>query len=345
MPSRLVLIGNGFDLAHGLKTSYKNFIDWYMCRSFTAFKTEGNYADQLISITTKYSGKRSTYTDEPRETSEVLACINRDDQQSITFISKFLKSIVRLQGTGWVDIEREYFNELKKRFRSNDTLEETRKIQVEKLNSDFSYIIELLTEYINTVNDDVRFCKNLSFDSAAKNFTKAFQTDEKVPVTFLNFNYTETLAKYVHDTEVIHIHGRAEDPKGNPIIFGYGDETDAAYQEMEDSDDNAYLEHIKSFAYYKTPNYRRLIDLIDSDEFETYIFGHSCGLSDRVLLSEIFEHKNCKSIEVFYHRRSDGSDNFKEVTQGISRHFSHTKKGLMRRRIKPKDTRNIIPQV
>lgn len=27
--NRLVIIGNGFDLAHGLKTSYKNFIDWY----------------------------------------------------------------------------------------------------------------------------------------------------------------------------------------------------------------------------------------------------------------------------------------------------------------------------
>ena len=27
--NRLVLIGNGFDLAHGLKTSYADFIDWY----------------------------------------------------------------------------------------------------------------------------------------------------------------------------------------------------------------------------------------------------------------------------------------------------------------------------
>ena len=27
--NRLVLIGNGFDLAHGLKTSYGHFIDWY----------------------------------------------------------------------------------------------------------------------------------------------------------------------------------------------------------------------------------------------------------------------------------------------------------------------------
>lgn len=27
--NRLVLIGNGFDLAHGLKTKYEHFIEWY----------------------------------------------------------------------------------------------------------------------------------------------------------------------------------------------------------------------------------------------------------------------------------------------------------------------------
>ncbi len=27
--NRLVLIGNGFDIAHGLKTSYADFINWY----------------------------------------------------------------------------------------------------------------------------------------------------------------------------------------------------------------------------------------------------------------------------------------------------------------------------
>lgn len=27
--NRIVLIGNGFDLAHGLKTSYADFISWY----------------------------------------------------------------------------------------------------------------------------------------------------------------------------------------------------------------------------------------------------------------------------------------------------------------------------
>ena len=27
--NRIILIGNGFDLAHGLKTGYTNFIEWY----------------------------------------------------------------------------------------------------------------------------------------------------------------------------------------------------------------------------------------------------------------------------------------------------------------------------
>jgi hypothetical protein len=28
--NRIILIGNGFDVAHDLKTSYKNFIDWLL---------------------------------------------------------------------------------------------------------------------------------------------------------------------------------------------------------------------------------------------------------------------------------------------------------------------------
>ena len=31
--NRIILIGNGFDLAHGLKTSYNDFIKWYLKRA------------------------------------------------------------------------------------------------------------------------------------------------------------------------------------------------------------------------------------------------------------------------------------------------------------------------
>ncbi len=130
----------------------------------------------------------------------------------------------------------------------------------------------------------------------------------------------------------------------NPIIFGYGDESDPQYQQIEDSGENVFLEHIKSFSYFKTDNYNRLISFIDSDIFDTCIVGHSCGLSDRILLNTIFEHQNCRKVEIFYHKLNDGSDNFTEITQEISRHFKPQNKGLMRRRVSFKDPKNIIPQ-
>ncbi|MBK8144484.1 MAG: hypothetical protein IPK62_05520 [Bacteroidetes bacterium] len=162
----------------------------------------------------------------------------------------------------------------------------------------------------------------------------------------MNFNYTDTLTlkDYSKEEDIIHIHGRVSDLINNPIIFGYGDETDPTYQNIEDTGENFYLEHIKSFGYFRTNNYHRLLTYLDSAQYSVSIVGHSCGLSDRVLLSEIFENPNCKSIEIFYHKKNDGADNFKEITQQLSRHFKPQNKAIMRRRLINKDSRNIIPQ-
>ena len=36
----------------------------------------------------------------------------------------------------------------------------------------------------------------------------------------------------------------------------------------------------------------------------------------------IFEHKNCASIKVFYHKKSETEDNYKDIVQNISRNFN-----------------------
>ena len=52
--NRLVIIGNGFDLAHGLKTSYKDFIRWYLDDFFeNLFKSKEDISyndDGLLNI-------------------------------------------------------------------------------------------------------------------------------------------------------------------------------------------------------------------------------------------------------------------------------------------------------
>jgi hypothetical protein len=213
------------------------------------------------------------------------------------------------------------------------------------LNRQFDYLITKLTEYFVFINENISSYSRLPIDKRS-NLDKAFTFESDSPITFLNFNYTDTVFNldYAGDDEVLHIHGRVSDLERNPIIFGYGDETDETYQKIEDSGENIFLEHIKSFGYFKTNNYSRLISFIDSAPYSTHIVGHSCGLSDRILLNEIFEHQNCREIEIFYHKRKDGSDNFTEITQEISRHFKPQNKSLMRRRVSSKDPKNIIPQ-
>lgn len=49
--NRLVIIGNGFDLAHGLKTSYKDFIRWYLDDFFNKLiNNDCEFSDILLDI-------------------------------------------------------------------------------------------------------------------------------------------------------------------------------------------------------------------------------------------------------------------------------------------------------
>lgn len=103
------------------------------------------------------------------------------------------------------------------------------------------------------------------------------------------------------------------------------------YKKIVDLNNNAYLENIKSIRYLETDNYRRLLGFIDSAPYQIYIMGHSCGNSDRTLLNTLFEHKNCLSIKPYYHRKEDGTDNYIDIVQNISRDFKDMT--LMRDRV------------
>ncbi len=48
--NRLILIGNGFDLSHGLKTSYCDFLKWYIAEALNIFKVTWIFEDELLVI-------------------------------------------------------------------------------------------------------------------------------------------------------------------------------------------------------------------------------------------------------------------------------------------------------
>jgi purine-nucleoside phosphorylase len=62
--------------------------------------------------------------------------------------------------------------------------------------------------------------------------------------------------------------------------------------------------------YFETSNYKNMLNFIkNSKEYEIFIMGHSCGISDRTLLKMLFEHEKCSAIKVFYHKykKNDGT--------------------------------------
>ena len=53
--NRLILVGNGFDLAHGMKTRYSDFLLDYLKSSFIAAEQNKSFKDNLITITQPHS--------------------------------------------------------------------------------------------------------------------------------------------------------------------------------------------------------------------------------------------------------------------------------------------------
>ncbi|MPT34848.1 MAG: hypothetical protein E2604_07125 [Flavobacterium sp.] len=184
---------------------------------------------------------------------------------------------------------------------------------------------------------DIR--KLLISDSAINYF-------ELIPdeILFLNFNYTfiEKIysdysqfdlydSKKIVTKQYIHIHGTTNKNDHNDVIFGFGDEIDEDYKSIENLNDNTYLENIKSIKYLETDNYKQLLEFLNSGSYQIFIFGHSCGNSDRTLLNTLFEHKNCASIKPYYHLKENGSDNYSDIIRNISRNFNS--KAVMRDKV------------
>jgi hypothetical protein len=146
--------------------------------------------------------------------------------------------------------------------------------------------------------------------------------------------YGYLLRKKNTETGIIHIHGELKNEK-NSIIFGYGDEIAEEYKAIEKKNDNRFLENIKSIRYLETDNYKRLLDFINSDKYQIFVMGHSCGISDRTLLNTLFEHENCVSIKPFYYEYKDENgeikNDYSDKVRNISRNF--TDKKVMREKV------------
>ena len=262
---------------------------------------------------------------------EYLDSLSKNANATVTYSPLLVRICESISSKGWVDIEADYYEMLKKVSNNPDDLD----LNVDQLQKDLQSIQGQLAIYLCEVQSNANLSQNpklkdlileqIAFDDIAILSRDRLLSDIGVfehilpnELLILDFNYTNTTSKYHRD--VIHIHGSLADPK--TMIFGYGDELDENYKKLSNLNDNHYLKNIKSIRYLESGNYRDLLRFINSAPYQIYIMGHSCGNSDRTLLNTLFEHENCVSIKPFYYQKDEENDNYSEITQNISRNFT-----------------------
>ncbi|QNM84511.1 hypothetical protein H9W90_10015 [Polaribacter pectinis] len=334
----ILLIGNGFDLSHNLKTGYNDFATWLIekiekeIKTFITTKEATTFLkdiffdfinreqyryvifqpDEIDNVVRRYF---NNYTND--SLNELLT--NNSDKIQTIISNTFLGKLYNNQYTNWFDIENAYFQELirlKILYKSDSKYIN----QVKRLNKELIEIKNYLKEYLNTILlkhnpkineffNNIKVYDNLDFN-----------------IFIINFNYTKTIGNYFSEfsngitnlksVNINYIHGNLTQDN---IVFGYGNDKHKEYQEIKDLEANEFLENFKTFAYLKNNNYNRIYsDILDNnsiDDYEVLVLGHSLGTTDKTLLEEVFNNEKCKKIRLF--KRSDLNENEDKVKKSF----------------------------
>uniref|UniRef100_UPI00272995DB AbiH family protein n=1 Tax=Bacteroides caecimuris TaxID=1796613 RepID=UPI00272995DB len=174
--NRIIIIGNGFDKAHGLATGYRDFIDSYWinvaCHIFNGYKRSlaehfgaiidpSPYEDKFVLFEVfrdkrnKMLGPSSPQSDSTPydEVRELVAIFNDstnmryDGSVRLTFKNKFFEHISgRCSLSNWVDIENEYYEKLKELLAEEDAVIRSEKVRA--LNREFDAVKKQLEIYL-----------------------------------------------------------------------------------------------------------------------------------------------------------------------------------------------------
>lgn len=189
--NRIIIVGNGFDLAHGVKTSYKDFIEWYFGKVIESLRKRKNeltkrnnsekspifiYEDKFMKFTyggsiegaieyldrTIFMAKEGEFLDAFMKNMTYNSYMNRT-------ISPLLERIIKdVENKGWVDIETDYYELLKEVDKRGD---------VKQLNEELSYIEKKLIEYLKEVESN--YYENRIDELQAMIYTP-FSFDDKI---------------------------------------------------------------------------------------------------------------------------------------------------------------------
>lgn len=286
--SKLFIIGNGFDRAHGLNTSYEDFHQYL----------KENYPDA------SFDGYNTP------ESSRVMpdGGIEYEDVDAVGFIMEVI-SRAEPDGENWSNLEtslghldlHEYMdNWLDDGDEDDNPYHEVYRNQ--DLAANLVGAILEITEYFADWIDTIEIIDT----QPIARFEKLIDRDKD---WFLTFNYTETLEILYGAKNVCHIHGK----QGGELLFGHGDDTDYTEDFMNrhiGSEDSlqAMQEKLRKNTKGAIATSQAFFQDISNVVNEIYSFGFSFSKVDEVYVQEICRRMSTAHVTWFLHERNNNDD-------------------------------------
>ena len=270
--SSLFIIGNGFDIAHGIPTKYRDFREFII----------------------KLYPEARIYRDEVTLIEDML-----DTAPEVFAAEILLSTMDRVAGEDWSNFEEAlaYVNFDHKFPLPNHKENETEDEDNALMQNYLLYIAPLISGYISDSESWQKLFR-LWIKEVQSNIEKdVFVGKESLKVLFsepntffLTFNYTKTLQHLYGVNKVIHIHNRS----GQTLIFGHGQDK-ATYRNTKEAfaicscflDD--MLRSLKKDTASPFRKYNRFFKNLDSNVDKIYSYGFSYGKVDGIYIKEIIK--------------------------------------------------------
>lgn len=276
----LFIIGNGFDLAHELNTSYANFRNWLE----TKYNTTNNYFDQLPKFQTNY--KR-------------LECYNRCEMAQL-FYALFSNSC----NSTWSNFE--------DALADMDWVRFFRKIAVSsdyyQMQSDIRNIGCKLRDFHHLAKDYFSEWIHSIWLNDAKPIENFNELTASKDMAYLSFNYTNTLEEIYGIKEVCHIHGQSG--SHFELIIGHNSDKKIKFKSANPVFSHLLLDAEESInniiSDYKKDTKRQLKHNIGffnklSELKQIFSYGYGFWYIDRYYFEHLFSHMDTSNIDFYLH--------------------------------------------
>lgn len=351
--NQIVIIGNGFDLAHGLETKYAQFmlslLKGLIIKGYENFGKQISVGPFMIHCRRKFSNHDTMKILSTLPTIESIIdyphiYVSSNNTSGILFSpephqdpydnkpiiiqtdSSFIVNLIHQYKDGkWIDIETEYFVQLNQILEENSSDQDV-KDEITALNEDLEYLKSELVTYLAEIERTFDYDE---FTKAQSEFAKRIQRFITPPKShsiglhgvkrlIINYNYTSTvesnLVGFRTDIETSISHIHGSlDHSESDIVFGFGSVDGPELRKILSCGISEAARNLKFLIYHRSGQNKELNRILKDGPFEVRIVGHSCGLSDGSTLREVFEHENCLKISVCYL----DSDEFSEKTYNI----------------------------